>query len=67
MNKRLTEIKNHYWICEECAEKAGGKFPEGHVCTVTVGTCKSCGSANVMLIPWVDFDWPNLMTKHLRD
>lgn len=30
-------------ICKECAEKAGGKWPEGHLATCWVGECVVCG------------------------
>lgn len=56
-----------YWLCDDCATAKGGKFPNGHVCTVTHGTCKYCSKDNVMLIPWVDFEWPLRKTKHMRD
>ena len=64
MNK---EIKNNYWLCNECAEKNGGKFPEDHVCTVIKGSCPICNTENITLIPWLDFDWPRVSTEHLRD
>jgi len=57
----------HYWLCMECATKNGGKWPEGHACTVSVGTCPYCAEENVTIIPYVDFDWPDINTKHLRD
>lgn len=62
----------HYWGCKECFESMGGKFPEGHVCTMTMGKCKYCGIDNLTLIPWVDFDWPkdrqtDLISKVVRD
>lgn len=56
-----------YWMCGDCATKFGGEFPEGHVCTVTYGTCAYCKKSDVTLIPYVDFDWPLRKTKHLRD
>lgn len=59
--------KTHYWLCEPCANKFGGKFPERHIFTVTVGECKHCHEKDVTLIPWVDFNWPNEKTEHLRD
>lgn len=48
----------HYFMCFECADKMGGIFPEGHVCTVTEGECPYCHDKNVTLVPWVDFNWP---------
>jgi hypothetical protein len=52
-----------YWMCQKCANKAGGVFPKGHVCTVTHGQCKYCSTKDVTLIPWVDFDWPKEKVK----
>lgn len=57
----------HYWICDSCAVKKGGKFPIGHACTITQGTCNYCKKDQVVLIPYVDFDWPFIKTSHLRD
>lgn len=48
----------HYWLCSECAESKGGVFPEGHCCTCIVGECPYCKAKDIMLIPWVDFNWP---------
>lgn len=53
----LKEIKENYWTCADCATKAGGVWPKGHVCTVQSGDCKHCGLPGT-LIPWVDFNWP---------
>lgn len=56
----------HYWLCMNCAKERGGKFPEGHCCTVTISTCPYCG-VHGTIIPYVDFDWEGLDTKNLRD
>ena len=45
-------------MCNQCAEKMGGIFPKGHVCTVMKGTCLYCDNKDQVLIPWVDFNWP---------
>lgn len=29
-------------ICKECAEKSGGKWPDGHLATCWVGECVVC-------------------------
>ena len=57
----------HYWMCFECATEMGGTFPEGHCCTVCLDTCPYCGKENVTVVPYVDFDWTDLDTEHLRD
>lgn len=56
----------HYWLCIDCAKEKGGIFPEGHVCTVMKGECPYC-KKDKTIVPWVDFDWPDVRTKHLRD
>ena len=53
----LKNIQELYWCCSECATKAGGVYPEGHVCTMTSGPCGLCNT-DTTLIPWVDFNWP---------
>lgn len=30
------------WVCGECAEEAGGKWPKGHVATVNCLRCGVC-------------------------
>lgn len=56
MKLTISNIKKMYWLCGDCATEAGGKMPEGHVCTVIHGKCKFCSQERT-LIPWVDFDW----------
>jgi len=67
----LKKIKENYWACHLCMTDAGGRFPEGHVCTVTKGRCKVCFAKDVTLIPWVDYDWKDknddLIAKVSRD
>lgn len=64
MNKRKFE---YYWMCWDCADKMGGVFPEGHCCTVCIDTCEYCNTENITVIPYVDFNWKDLKTEHLRD
>lgn len=42
------------WICFDCAEAVGSRVPEGHLCTVHVGTCDVCGK-NVAVTEPRDF------------
>jgi hypothetical protein len=60
-----------YEICSQCAEKLGGKWPEGHIATMVLKTCEYCGGKNQkegeFISPYVDYDWPAKKTKHLRD
>lgn len=64
---------DHYWICVECANKMGGVFPEGHICTVVIDAkCEYCGLNKTIVIPWVDYNWPedldtNRIAKISRD
>lgn len=48
----------HYWICSDCADRMGAKFPEGHICTSCMGDCGYCGTKDTRCTPVVDFDWP---------
>ncbi len=61
----------HYWICFTCAKEKGGIWPEGHVATVAPIKCEYCNDKNRLKdeasAPYVDFDWEDLETKHLRD
>lgn len=54
----LKTIKEEYWTCSDCAEKAGGVWQKGHVCTVKSGKCPHCAKEGT-LIPWCDFNWKN--------
>lgn len=57
MAKNWKERFPHYSMCDDCAKAKGG-VPSGDACTVTQGTCPYCGTENVTLTPWVDYDWP---------
>ena len=61
----------HYWICDECAKQRGGIWPKGHCATIAIKTCQYCEVKNHTesegIAPWVDYDWPNIKTEHLRD
>lgn len=61
----------HYWICVACAKERGGTWPKGHVATVALKTCQYCNGNNhepdQLISPWVDYDWTDIKTKHLRD
>lgn len=67
MGLSLNDIRKHGMTCKECANKAGGKMPENHTCTVSIGDCPICLKKDITLIPWIDFNWPNVRTAHLRD
>jgi len=67
----LKKIKEHYWACNDCMTEAGGKFPEGHICTMIKSNCELCGAKDQLMAPWVDCNWPNkeddLIAKANRD
>lgn len=56
MTNKEDELE-HYFMCNDCAVKKGGIYPEGHVCTMTFGECPYCKRTRT-LIPWCDFNWP---------
>ena len=66
------DLRRVYFACENCNKEAGGVFPKGHICTVSLGDCELCGAKNVTLIPWVDFNFPknkqvDSVAKKVRD
>lgn len=52
-----------YWICDTCAKERGGKWPKGHVATVSLMKCGYCDGKNhgsqEAIAPWVDYNWPD--------
>lgn len=54
MNKRYPD-----WICDECAERTGGRMPEGHLCTVHEGTCGVCLERKIVTEPR-DYRYPDV-------
>lgn len=51
----------HYFMCQACAFCMGAVWPkEPFASTVCMGTCPYCDFEEQTLIPWVDFDWPDL-------
>ncbi len=64
--KKIKMDFKHYWLCMKCAEERGASFPPNHCCTVTQGKCPYCKEVTT-IIPYVDFDWIDMDTKHLRD
>ena len=46
-----------HWICTACAIiKGGTRAKEAYKCYL--GTCPYCEGRQVVLTPWVDYDWP---------
>lgn len=54
-------VKKRYpaWICSDCADRAGGKMPEGHLCTVHEGTCGVCLERKYVTEPR-DYRYPDV-------
>jgi len=51
------DAKDACYICGDCAEAAGGAWPEGHVATWHEGTCGMCHQPK-MLTAFDDWTWP---------
>lgn len=39
------------WTCSECAEKAGGRFPENTVSAWHIGECQVCNEQQAVTQP----------------
>ena len=39
------------WVCKDCCEKAGGKFPDDLLETVHTGECEVCGETKTVFPP----------------
>ena len=52
--------KNLYpsWVCAECAQKAGGRFPEGYQATWCEEKCGVCGEVKSVTDPR-NFGYPD--------
>lgn len=46
-----------FYLCGQCAEGAGGRWPEGHKATFHGGTCYVC-SKKASLCALSDWQWP---------
>ena len=44
-------------ICADCAKRAGGVWPAGHVATVSMGDCDVCERREAVCSPG-DWNWP---------
>lgn len=71
MDGELERIKKHYQVCNDCNTKAGGVYPDGYTYATRIGQCENCGKKYVILIPWVDYNWPvrkdDIVAKTNRD
>lgn len=46
-------------ICQECAKRHDGEWPNGHVATFWYGTCSFCREQNVACCCVTDWNFPN--------
>jgi len=51
------------YVCSDCAESAGGKFPVGHVACFHTGICPCCGCIKTLTEPR-DYGYPNLKVSY---
>jgi len=59
------------YLCGECAEALGGKWPRGHRATFRAATCPICKVCRP-IASWDDWDWPkapevNEVAKRTRE
>jgi len=61
--KRVKVSQKNYprWTCGECAIKAGGIWPEGHVGTFHMNICPVCGEHKSVTEPR-DYRYPKYKT-----
>jgi len=45
------------YICHACAERAGGRWPDGHRASFHGGICGLCKRRR-SIASWDDWDWP---------
>lgn len=45
-------------VCRDCAIAAGATWPDGHLATHFIGTCRGCG-LETETCSTTDWDWPN--------
>lgn len=48
MKKRAKPDHSFDYICSECAQAKGGKWPEGHCATAHEGQCDICDNIKVL-------------------
>lgn len=54
------------YICRECAEEKGCKWPYGHVATWHYGECPYC-KQKTALCSTGDWNWPDRKPRGMRD
>ena len=68
MNPRppAREIPDGGSICTPCADGLGGRWPEGHLATWSLGRCSVCGKTK-SVCDVGDWDWPDGKARGMRD
>lgn len=62
----MPSLDDCYYICAECAEKNGGKWPKGHAATMHTDKCDMCGEEKT-LANVGDWNWPDHVIRGMRD
>lgn len=57
----------HGYICHDCANRLGGRWPKYHVATCHYDVCKYCDEPNKNLASISDYDWPHVDLSGGRD
>lgn len=60
------DVTSPSYICSDCAEHKGGKWPDGHVATCHQAMCGYCNQEK-SLAHVTDWRWPDWNTDHLRE
>ncbi len=48
---KVTDDNYPVWSCGECAERAGGRWPDGHLGTFHSNYCQVCGNKKPVTSP----------------
>ena len=62
MKPSLVSFRREPYLCGHCADKAGAKWPKGHVATAHTNTCPYCQVPALSLTHWTDWNWPDRIT-----
>ena len=54
------------YLCSECAEEHGGKWPEGHCATFHESTCELCGEQKYLCCV-SDWNWSDGKERGWRE
>ena len=63
----MTNDFHSEYICTDCAEERGGRWPEGHAATWHEGECEYCHTPEVALSNIGDWNWPDKRKRGMRD